>query len=106
MRALTQVVEFKDADGAVNSYRIPRPAVVRALRNAKPARVRAKLPDGGEVPPEVARTVLAENAEDHGEPITIMRAVSEFQQEIDSGKMSPRTRSIMRDRARKLREKK
>jgi hypothetical protein len=73
LNALTQVTKFHDGDGVMETYRIVRPKVRCWITSHKPSKWRVSLPDGGPVPPEIARAILAENAEDNGEPIMGMR---------------------------------
>jgi hypothetical protein len=78
---LTQVVAFQDGDGVRSNYRVIRPQIRRWITKHRPAKVRVSLPDGGPVPPEIARAIMAENAEDGGEPILAMRVPTELQME-------------------------
>jgi hypothetical protein len=97
--SLTMVTNWSDSDGVSSKYRILRPKVRRHIARLKPAKIRVGLPDGGEVAPDVQRAILAENAEDHGEPITNLRAwppIGERGSEDVTGHTSGRARSARR----------
>lgn len=77
---LTQEVKFTDSDGVTDSYRIMRPRVMAQIKKLKPPRIRLGLPDNGPVPQNLERAIMADNAEDHGEPIMSMRLAKEIQE--------------------------
>lgn len=93
---LTQVVAFQDGDGVKSNYRILRPQIRKRLTKHRPAKVRVSLPDGGPVPPEVARAILADNAEDHGEPILGMRLPTALQMEAGNAPQRPKRNAYRR----------
>lgn len=93
---LTQVVSFQDGDGVKTNYRILRPQIRKRLTKHRPAKIRVSLPDGGPVPPEIERAILADNAEDHGEPILEMRLPTELQLEAGNETRRPRRNAYRR----------
>lgn len=72
-KTFTQVVYHSDADGFQTHYRVLRPKYRALLLRLKPTRIRFSPPDGGPVPPEYQKTILAENAVEHGDPISSLR---------------------------------
>jgi hypothetical protein len=95
----TQIVNYSDSDGVTEKYRVIRPQIRRRITSLKPAKFRISLPDGGPVPPEIQRAIMADNAEDGGEPITSMRQLqimSDPGTDATSGKKSGRPRTIRR----------
>lgn len=96
--ALTQVTSYADSDGVTERYRVIRPKVLRWIRKVRPPKVRVALPDKGAIPPDIARAIMAENAEDGGEPITNLRSIGETDV-TDS--TSSRARTIKRSKTRR-----
>lgn len=97
--AFTQVVNFSDTDGVTERYRIVRPKIRRWIGAHKPIKNRVALPDGGPVPPDVARAILADNMEENGEPILQLRQFGEV--EDVTGKTDSRSHTITRKHSKK-----
>ena len=100
VNVFTMQTRFTDSDQHEEVYRIMRPVWRKRIARLRPPKVRWKLPDGGVVDPQIARTVLAENAEDGGAPITSLRRAETVSEEL-SGPQSTRVLTIMRNYRRK-----
>lgn len=97
LNAVSIVVSFADSDGVTDRYRVVRPAVRRKISRVRPARWRVRLPDGGPVPPDLARAILADNAESGGSPVTSLREIADNQgDDVSSMPPSSRSRTIAR----------
>jgi hypothetical protein len=85
-------VSFHSGDGESVHYWVLRPKYKRWIRKLKPAKVVVDLPDGGPVPPEFARAILADNAESGGAPVASLRMAGE----------TSRSRTIRRNYQRRI----
>jgi hypothetical protein len=94
LATFTIIQPFTDHDGVRKEYRTLHHKWHRELQKVKPRRFAISLPDDGPVDPEVAKAILAENAESYGSPITSLRAIGE--NDVTDIPVTGRARSIAR----------
>lgn len=99
----TTVVKSTSGDGITTEYRMIRPKYAKRLRRLKPRPFRLHLPGPEGVTRnatvEEARTVLAVNAEEKGEPILSLQLM-QGENDVTDAPLSGRARNIRRKATR------